>query len=144
MKKCLIGTCLALGSLLIGLLIYFLIVTKDRNPGFTIDLTVKDSPEGQIHVGFAALSITPEVPDRWNDVNNDARYNPKDGDTYEDLNRWHNLPHSEERNNSFCFPWRFFDAGRSRSEHDSSGYGGFIGILATIKRNLVIQQKRLA
>jgi hypothetical protein len=86
MKKFLIGTLLVVSSFLLGLLIYFLIVTKDRNPGFTIDLTVKDSPEGQIHAGFAALSITPEVPDRWNDINNDARYNPKDGDTYEDLN----------------------------------------------------------
>ncbi len=86
MRKLLIGTLLVISSFLLGLLIYFLIVTKDRNSGFTIDLTVKDNPEGQIYAGFAALSITPEVPDRWHDANNDARYNPKDGDTYEDLN----------------------------------------------------------
>ena len=37
-------------------------------------------------VGFAARSITPDVPDSWTDVNNDAKYIPEDGDTYEDGN----------------------------------------------------------
>lgn len=32
------------------------------------------------------MKITPEVPDRWIDANNNARYNPADGDTYTDLN----------------------------------------------------------
>ena len=52
-----------------------------------MDLSLKgsDSP-GPIKVGFAALPITPEVVDTWNDTNGDAKFREKDGDTYNDLN----------------------------------------------------------
>ncbi|MCK5691798.1 MAG: hypothetical protein KAI08_03085, partial [Bacteroidales bacterium] len=60
---------------------------KDRHPGYEVDLSLKgsDSP-GTMKVGFAALPITPEVIDTWNDINGDAKFREKDGDTYNDLN----------------------------------------------------------
>jgi hypothetical protein len=41
---------------------------------------------GQIQAGFAALPITPEIIDTWNDINHDAKYRKRDGDTYNDNN----------------------------------------------------------
>lgn len=60
---------------------------SDRHPGYEVDLfiTGADAP-GSIQVGFAALPITPEIVDTWNDVNGDAKYREKDGDTYNDNN----------------------------------------------------------
>lgn len=37
-------------------------------------------------VGFSALTINPEIIDTWIDANGDAKYNPDDGDTYQDNN----------------------------------------------------------
>ncbi len=87
MKKKLVWT----GGTILG--IVFLVTVfvfwnlRDRHPGYEIDLfiTGKNIP-GQIQTGFAALPITPEIIDTWNDVNNDAKYRKKDGDTYNDNN----------------------------------------------------------
>ena len=35
---------------------------------------------------FAAVAITPEVPDRWTDINNNAEYEPDKGETFTDGN----------------------------------------------------------
>jgi len=60
---------------------------KDRHPGYEVDLSLKGSNSpGTMKVGFAALPITPEVIDTWNDINGDAKFREKDGDTYNDLN----------------------------------------------------------
>ena len=59
---------------------------KDRNPGYMADMKILSEKPSVLSAGFAALPITPEVPDRWTDQNGDARYNPKDGDTYTDGN----------------------------------------------------------
>lgn len=80
----------ALGSILlivvIGLLIWFYSNLKDRNPGYKADLTIESGKPAPLNAGFAAFSITPEVPDRWVDKNKDAEYNLKDGDTFIDGN----------------------------------------------------------
>jgi len=59
---------------------------KDRHPGYNIDLKILNDTPSELRAGFAAVPITPEVPDRWTDNNGDAKYNPKDGDTFTDGN----------------------------------------------------------
>ncbi len=59
---------------------------RDRHPGYSADMKIFAKQAGQLSAGFAALPITPEVPDRWTDKNGDAKYNPKDGDTFTDGN----------------------------------------------------------
>jgi hypothetical protein len=59
---------------------------KDRHPGYKADLKILNAQPASLSAGFAAMPITPEVPDRWIDKNGDAEYNPKDGDTFTDGN----------------------------------------------------------
>ena len=59
---------------------------KDRNPGYLADMKIINTEPAILFAGFAALPITPEIPDRWADKNNDAKYNPADGDTFIDGN----------------------------------------------------------
>lgn len=88
MKKVLIWT----GSVLLGLVFLLTMLAfwnlRDRHPGYEVDLFIngKNDP-GQIQAGFAALPITPEIIDTWMDVNQDAKYRKKDGDTYHDNNK---------------------------------------------------------
>ncbi len=50
------------------------------------NIVIKNESKSELKSGFAALPITPEVPDNWIDKNGDAEYNPKDGDTFTDGN----------------------------------------------------------
>ncbi|MGQ9621288.1 MAG: hypothetical protein ACUVTX_09945, partial [Bacteroidales bacterium] len=59
---------------------------KDRNKGYKIDMKIIASSEAPLMAGFAAVAITPEVPDRWTDTDNDAIYRPRKGDTFSDGN----------------------------------------------------------
>ena len=59
---------------------------RDRQPGYELDTEVTGSPEGRIRAGFAARSVTPDIIDTWNDVDGNARYEPKKGDSYNDNN----------------------------------------------------------
>ncbi len=61
--------------------------TRDQHPAYDLNLQIKaaDDPV-RIHAGFAAKSITPEVPDRWTDLNNNAKYEPDKGEKFEDGN----------------------------------------------------------
>jgi hypothetical protein len=87
MKKAIIWTGGIIGGLMILIVILALWNIRDRHPGFEIDLQLKSQAgPGPIQAGFAALPITPEIIDTWNDVNHDAQYSPKDGDTYNDQN----------------------------------------------------------
>ncbi|GAB3314067.1 hypothetical protein GCM10027299_01760 [Larkinella ripae] len=62
--------------------------SRDRHPGYSLNLTIKAPATPQpLKVGFAALKITPYLPDRWTDKNRDAAYKPADGDTYTDGNQ---------------------------------------------------------
>ena len=76
-------------SLLVLLLlacIYSYTNMRDRHPGYSIDLKIESKEPGVMRAGFAAVTITPEYMEPWNDMDNNARYEPKKGDTYEDLN----------------------------------------------------------
>jgi hypothetical protein len=69
-----------------GFIILILTNLKDRNPGYKADMSILTNEPNELKAGFAAVPITPEVPDRWTDVNNDAVFNTKDGDTFTDGN----------------------------------------------------------
>lgn len=69
----------------ISLIIFIAYNLRDRHPGYDIQLCYSPE-EGSFKAGFAALSITPEVPDTWHDTNNDAQYNPRDNDLFIDGN----------------------------------------------------------
>ena len=58
---------------------------RDRHIGYEVDLNIQaaETP-GSVKIGFAALPITPEITDTWNDMNNDAKFREKEGDTYND------------------------------------------------------------
>jgi hypothetical protein len=71
---------------IIGLSAWFGSNMKDRNPGYKADLKIIAAEALPLKAGFSALTITPEVPDRWTDVNGDAKYDPGDGDTFTDGN----------------------------------------------------------
>jgi len=81
-------------SKLIGLLLFCLIpillicCSSDQNEQNPLsgDITVIGGISSPLSTGFAAIPITPEVPDRWTDINDDAEYNPRDGDTFIDGN----------------------------------------------------------
>ena len=59
---------------------------RDRHRGYRVDLKIECKEPGVMRAGFAAVTITPEYMESWNDVDNNARYEPDKGDTYEDLN----------------------------------------------------------
>ncbi len=59
---------------------------KDRHPGYNIDMKILNDTPSELRTGFASVPITPEVPDRWTDINGDSKYKPKDGDTFTDGN----------------------------------------------------------
>ncbi|MCK5702279.1 MAG: neutral/alkaline non-lysosomal ceramidase N-terminal domain-containing protein, partial [Cyclobacteriaceae bacterium] len=68
------------------LLTFFYFNVRDRHPGYYVDLSIMNNSPAELKVGFSAVSITPEIYDRWTDVNGDAKYIPKDGDTFKDGN----------------------------------------------------------
>ena len=78
------------GSLLLGVVIVLALWIhsnlKDRNPGYKADMMINGNNMSPLKAGFAAVPITPEVPDKWIDKNGDARYRPEDGDTFTDGN----------------------------------------------------------
>jgi hypothetical protein len=84
-------TILKISGALILLLIIVLILwcrsnMKDRNPDYKADLKITGGTPEQLSAGFAAVPITPEVPDRWSDKNRNAEYEPDKGDSFTDGN----------------------------------------------------------
>jgi hypothetical protein len=82
---------LRIGAVVLGIVILLAVWAfwnvRDRHPGYEVDLNIQGAAApGTLRVGFAALPITPEVVDTWNDVNGDAKYREEDGDTYNDNN----------------------------------------------------------
>ena len=59
---------------------------RDRNPGYKADMKILPGKVSSLKAGFSAVTITPDVPDRWNDSDADAKYDPKKGDTFTDGN----------------------------------------------------------
>ena len=72
--------------IIIGLFFWFFSNMRDQNPGYKADLKILSDKPSRLNAGFSEVTITPEVPDRWTDINNDAQYRPKDGDTFTDGN----------------------------------------------------------
>jgi len=72
--------------ILLGLAVYVYRNIRDKHPGYAVDLTIKASQPGTIRAGFAAVPVPPEYMEPWNDVDDNARYEPEKGDTYDDLN----------------------------------------------------------
>ena len=60
--------------------------SRDRNPGYALNLDIKPTSPKPVRVGFSALKITPTLPDTWTDKNGDAHYKEEDGDTFQDRN----------------------------------------------------------
>ena len=87
MKKWLLRIGAALLGIIVLLAVWVFGNLRDRHPGYEVDLNLKGaSIPGTLKVGFAALPITPEIVDTWNDINGDAKFREKEGDTYNDLN----------------------------------------------------------
>lgn len=66
-------------------LIYTLFNLRDRHRGYNIDIHRVSPGEVVVQAGFSAVSITPEIVDRWTDTLGNFYYKPEDGDTYEDV-----------------------------------------------------------
>ncbi len=58
---------------------------RDRHKGYQVDITIEPSEERVIHAGFSAVAITPDITDTWIDTKGNARYNPREGDTWKDI-----------------------------------------------------------
>ena len=86
MKKILKGLFLFFLILLVAGFIVVKYQIRDRHSGYNLDQRITNSVKGQIQAGFAAISITPEIVDTWNDIDNNAKYEPKKGDTFNDNN----------------------------------------------------------
>ena len=69
-----------------GIIAWMFTNMTDRHSGYKADMKIIGITPAAISAGFAAVTITPEVPDRWVDADGDAEYNPKDGDTFTDGN----------------------------------------------------------
>jgi len=80
----------SVGITLLAAVLFFVICSglnvRDRNPGYKTALNIYSGNPSPLKAGFSALTITPEVPDRWNDADNNAKYEPRKGDTFTDGN----------------------------------------------------------
>ncbi|MFN8346198.1 MAG: neutral/alkaline non-lysosomal ceramidase N-terminal domain-containing protein [Spirosomataceae bacterium] len=78
---------LAILVVLILLAVFAFYNGRDRHSGYSLFLNRK-APKDTVaySAGFAALKITPQDWEKWNDKNSDAAFNKEDGDTYEDKN----------------------------------------------------------
>ncbi len=87
MKKRILRIGIAMLGIALLLSVWVFWNLRDRHPGYEVDLNIQgaDTP-GTIKIGFAALPITPEITDTWNDLNGDAKFREKEGDTYNDNN----------------------------------------------------------
>ncbi|WP_372934588.1 neutral/alkaline non-lysosomal ceramidase N-terminal domain-containing protein [Mariniphaga sediminis] len=71
---------------LVSLSVWCFANMKDRHPDYHVDMKIRNQSSSELKAGFAAVPVTPEVPDRWEDKNGDFKYNPKDGDIFTDGN----------------------------------------------------------
>ena len=84
--KIMAGMLLLITLLGIAHVLYY---TRDRNPGYALDLTLPENGKttaGGIQVGLAKAVITPPLPDRWTDTDGNAQYEPDQGDSFTDGN----------------------------------------------------------
>lgn len=86
MKTLLRRLLIALTFLLLATAGYLYWRLHDRYPGYEVDIDIRGNQPGRLKAGFAALQITPDVPDTWTDANRDAMFDEKAGDTWQDGN----------------------------------------------------------
>ncbi|MEM7655997.1 MAG: hypothetical protein AAF399_07700, partial [Bacteroidota bacterium] len=86
MKRVLFRIALILVAVVLLLMAWMGYNLRDRFDGYEVDVDIAAKEAGAFQMGFAKQSITPEVPDRWEDINGNAKYEPEKGDTFEDLN----------------------------------------------------------
>jgi len=79
-----------IGLFLLSVVLILVIIAgknmKDRNPGYQADIKILSGKTAALKAGFSAVTITPEVPDRWNDSDANSKYEPGKGDTFTDGN----------------------------------------------------------
>jgi hypothetical protein len=85
MKKFFFGFLIFAGILAIGIWLFSLYQFRDRHAGYQVDIDLR-STQNNISAGFAKIDITPTNFETWTDANGDSRYNPEDGDSFEDAN----------------------------------------------------------
>jgi len=84
--KILLGLILVLVLILVSVYLYN---SRDRHSGYSLNLDLPENfvnQPAQLKVGLAKLPITPNVEDTWIDANNNAKYEPKKGDSFMDKN----------------------------------------------------------
>ena len=86
MKKVLKVTGLLLLLVITGAIVMAFSNLKDRHKGYQAGMSILNGPPAPLSAGFAAVAITPEVPETWVDVNGDAKFKKKDGDYFIDAN----------------------------------------------------------
>ena len=86
MKKWLLRILSTIVTLAVIFIAFLFFRLKDRHAGYWLDLEHIPTTEGSVRAGFAAVPITPEVPDTWTDVDGNARFEEEKGDTYQDGN----------------------------------------------------------
>ena len=72
--------------LLVGTSLFGMYRFRDRFPGYELDLRMNSESE-PFRAGFAKVSILPELPDRWEDLNGNAEYEPEAGESFTDGDR---------------------------------------------------------
>jgi hypothetical protein len=72
--------------ILTGIISFLYKNLHNRHPGYQVDIEVKNNSKVTLKVGFSAIPVTPEIPDHWEDKNQDAQFDQEDGDTYTDGN----------------------------------------------------------
>jgi len=61
---------------------------RDRHPAYALNIDVAAPKEAvNYRAGFSAVKITPQMRDKWTDLNKNATFDPDNGDTYQDLNK---------------------------------------------------------
>jgi hypothetical protein len=80
--RVLLGLLAFVAALAIAGAVLFLRSARDRHPGYSVDLRIEGGPPAALRAGFAAVVITPEVPDRWTDADGDARWD--EGEPWQD------------------------------------------------------------
>lgn len=84
LRRILVSLGVALAGAAVFATAWVLFHARDRHAGYSLDLRVAPGPPAPLRVGFAAVRVTPDVPDRWTDENGNARFD--EGEPFEDGN----------------------------------------------------------
>ncbi len=85
MRKILIYGGILLLLVIVMVAAYGMYNMRDRHPEYRVDINRTAQDDVVVEAGFSAVSITPEITDTWVDASGNYRYEPDQGDTYEDV-----------------------------------------------------------